>query len=637
MSPVSQSFPLQDLNMNSTLTTSTSLDLSVKTTLVISTIVVSFLLGLPLNIYIIILLFPRRGVMEASDVFSWNQAVSEIFYVLSGPFHILCRLSYSLCIIEAFGFLRGTSLSSRCLFQSCVCLERYLAVVHPVTFLRYKPLRYRAACSIAVWMCSLAIGVTYTCMLRNFPYRVFAVIYVIILIIDGFFCVSILRKPRDPGPRDMERDAGEMDAAKKKAFQVVSVNLVAFLLQNVPVSVSYGFKNVLPEDVLDVLSDFGILSNVVTGLFQSVYTLYRAGAVQGGVHCDSVRFALEDLNMNSTLTNSTSLAFSVSIILSISLNAVNLLLGLPLNVYIIVRLFPGRGAMEASDVFSWNKAISEIFFVLYGPFQIWCSLDWDSCFIPSFGFLLGTSLSSRCLFQSCVCLEWYLAVVHPVTFLRYKPLRYRAACSIAVWMCSLGIGVAYSCVFDNWPYAVFAVVYVIVLMVDGFCCVSILSKLRDAGPRDMERDAGEMDAVKKKAFQVVSVNLLTFLLQNVPVSVALGLPDLSNYAFGVVLMTSLASCQQRRRGIIVLGNLESQTAVCSLVRSVVTSGRVEETWLLLAGLDAPRDRLGTTLPPAPRSFLAYAKGTYGRLGELFAVAARDVTAVTVSMGANTSA
>ncbi|KAI4876720.1 hypothetical protein NFI96_000424 [Prochilodus magdalenae] len=454
--------------MNSTLPYSLSLELSITSALVTSIIVLNFLLGLPLNVYIIVLLFPRCGVMEASDVFSWNQAVSEIFYVLSGPFHILCSLSFSLCIVEALGFFLGTSLFSRCLFQSCVCLERYLAVVHPVTFLRYKPLRYRVGCSISVWMCSLAIAVTYSCMFLHFPYKVFAVVYVIILIIDGFFCVSILRKLRDPGPRDMERDTGEMDATKKRAFQ--------------------------------------------------------------------------DLNMNSTLTYSLSLDLSVIPALVLSIHLLNFLLGLPLNVYIIVLLFPRRGVMEASDVFSWNQAVSEILYVLSGPFHILCNVSYSLCIVEALGFFIGTSFASRCLFQSCMCLEWYLAVVHPVTFLRYKPLRYRVGCSVTVWMCSLAIGVTYSSMLRNLPYTVFAVGYAGVLMVDGFCCVSILRRLRDPGPRDMERDAGEMDAAKKKAFQVVSVNLLAFLLQNVTVSVVYGFQDaLSPYIIDVVSVFGMVS------------------------------------------------------------------------------------------------
>ncbi len=44
-------------------------------------------------------------------------------------------------------FLFGFAMTGHPLFQCLICVERYLAVVHPVTFLKFKPLRYRVICS----------------------------------------------------------------------------------------------------------------------------------------------------------------------------------------------------------------------------------------------------------------------------------------------------------------------------------------------------------------------------------------------------------------------------------------------------------------------------------------------------------
>ncbi|KAI4904394.1 hypothetical protein NFI96_001729 [Prochilodus magdalenae] len=488
---------LQDRTMNDTLTNSTDYStgwhFSVSPFFTISMYVVNFFLGFPLNVYILVLYFPSRGVMDGSDVFTWNQAVVEMLFVLLGPFQALCSLN--LCLMEPLGFLLGTFFSSRCVFPCCVCLERYLAVVHPVTFLRYKPLRYRVACSVMAWMCSLANGAACSYTFPYLPYQVFSAMYLLILTVDVFCCVSILRRLKDPGPRGREGEEVEISTAKRKAFLVVSVNLLLLWTKITPV-----------DGVLD----------------------------QHKYHTDAPAAEREDrrtvegpaepnLNMNSTLTTSTSLDFLTIFI--ISSHTVNFLLGLTLNLCVLVLLFPGRGVKEASDVFSWNQAVSDMFFLLIGPSHILCSLRSEFCSFHALGFSLGISLSSRCLFQSCVCLERYLAVVHPVTFLRYKPLRYRVGCSITVWVCSVAIAFIYSWRFPNMPYDVFSAIYLLVLIVDVFCCVSILRKLRDPGPRDMERDAGEMNAAKKKAFQVVCVNLLAFLIQNVPIYVGYGLEN----------------------------------------------------------------------------------------------------------------
>ncbi|XP_046731182.1 uncharacterized protein LOC124402280 isoform X4 [Silurus meridionalis] len=58
----------------------------------------------------------------------------------------LCHLLYR-CkkfMMESLTFQKSIS---RPLFQCCVCVERYVAVIHPVIFLKYKPLRYRITCA----------------------------------------------------------------------------------------------------------------------------------------------------------------------------------------------------------------------------------------------------------------------------------------------------------------------------------------------------------------------------------------------------------------------------------------------------------------------------------------------------------
>ncbi len=53
-----------------------------------------------------------------------------------------------------------------------MCVECYLAVVHPVTFLKYKPLRYRVICCTVVWIIGLGscLSCTFTIVLCNFLY-----------------------------------------------------------------------------------------------------------------------------------------------------------------------------------------------------------------------------------------------------------------------------------------------------------------------------------------------------------------------------------------------------------------------------------------------------------------------------------
>ncbi|KAG9277400.1 G-protein coupled receptor 35-like [Astyanax mexicanus] len=237
----------------------------------------NILLVLPLNIYVIVLLFPRRCVIEPSDIFSLNQAVVETFFMFLAPFHGLCSLSLHLCLFKPLGFLLATSMASRCTLQCFVCLERYLAVVHPVTFLRYKPARYRVACSVLTWIFSFAIGFTGMFTYPTLPYNVFAFMLALVLLIDMFCCASILKRLKHPGPRDMESDAGESNAAKKKAFQVVSINMLMFLIQKILTTIAFIIEQSLSEYAFGLPVMTGLAVNTVTGLFQPLYVLHRSG------------------------------------------------------------------------------------------------------------------------------------------------------------------------------------------------------------------------------------------------------------------------------------------------------------------------------------------------------------------------
>lgn len=97
---------------------------------------INVVVGLPANIYVLWLIVAGRAV--ASEVFALNLAVSEIFFCCSSfytLFHFSLQMSLVIGVLLLQFFLQ-LMLISRPLFQTCICLERFLAVVHPTLFLR---------------------------------------------------------------------------------------------------------------------------------------------------------------------------------------------------------------------------------------------------------------------------------------------------------------------------------------------------------------------------------------------------------------------------------------------------------------------------------------------------------------------
>ncbi|ROL47375.1 C-C chemokine receptor type 5 [Anabarilius grahami] len=115
---------------------------------------IAFLFGLPTHSYIIWLIITGKGSGVASEFFILNLSVCELGICLDSLVFILSRwISRDIEIFDFF--LIGLTFTGRPLFQCLISVERYLAVVHPVNFLKYKPLRYRVICCTVAWIITL--------------------------------------------------------------------------------------------------------------------------------------------------------------------------------------------------------------------------------------------------------------------------------------------------------------------------------------------------------------------------------------------------------------------------------------------------------------------------------------------------
>ncbi|XP_074478431.1 uncharacterized protein LOC141759862 [Sebastes fasciatus] len=138
--------------------------------------------------------------------------------------HCLLKMALDVGLL-VLQFMMQLMLTSRPVFQSCICLERYLAVVHPTVFLRFRPLRYRLACCAVDWLlvllyCTIPI---FTLSDRQSVYLlIFQSFFFLALMLScGVHVLCVLRRPA-PGEGDRE-SRGD---AKRRAFKVVLITLV---------------------------------------------------------------------------------------------------------------------------------------------------------------------------------------------------------------------------------------------------------------------------------------------------------------------------------------------------------------------------------------------------------------------------
>ncbi|XP_061118023.1 proteinase-activated receptor 3-like [Conger conger] len=199
------------------------------------------------------------------------------------------------------------------------------------------------------------------------------------------------------------------------------------------------------------------------------------------------------------------------LIFYLTMQFINMFLGIPANLMVLWLLHKNKGDSSSSDIFILHLAILDTFFCLIPPLEfanivfLTTSSTWYVL-----RFFYGVKDSSP-LFLSCICLDRYMAVLHPITFTELKDRSHRTVCVAVVWLVTLIYAVA-KCV-GNIPNfeKVFTVLILAAFAFMLFCNVAILHALRQSGPG---RD--EMHPVKKRAFKMVLIILAIIVFNYFP-------------------------------------------------------------------------------------------------------------------------
>lgn len=144
-------------------------------------------LALPANTVLLWLMVKKRKTLSPSEVLGLNFAVLGVLFCLSLPLDIYItitkdRVGLRQSISNAFAIL---SYFGCPLLLTSLCLERYVAVAHPVLFMKLGKWEYRAACSAIIWFL--------TCIMAAaaFFYTVSRMAVVLSLIINVLFLAML--------------------------------------------------------------------------------------------------------------------------------------------------------------------------------------------------------------------------------------------------------------------------------------------------------------------------------------------------------------------------------------------------------------------------------------------------------------
>ena len=143
-----------------------------------------------------------------------------------------------------------------------------------VIFYRFKPLRYKVVCSGLMWF---AITVDLLSIWRADPRSpvYIAIGFFITLSVIVFCCLSVLWSLKQPGPVETERTGG--NNMKRRAFNIISLNLGIFLVTYLPTLVSLFLNPILSLDIFSYLFYPAMFLTLLGGIAQPLLHLHKAG------------------------------------------------------------------------------------------------------------------------------------------------------------------------------------------------------------------------------------------------------------------------------------------------------------------------------------------------------------------------
>lgn len=252
-----------------------------------SPFIINIVLCLPANMCV--MWFILAGPREKASALSYlNQAICEVFVSIASAMQLFAMSDLifkfvNLTYLEyTMRFLLGFLFSGRPLFMSSICLERYLAVVHPVTFLRYKLLRYRLAETVIFWLTVLVCCIILTLVPQPAIARVCFSISFSLFLVQVYCCVGSLCALMRPRPGDRNGTSNRMNAGKLNAFRIILIILVTEAITFVPYFFAIIFPTLLSINERSMMFCIASYGSVITGLITPFHYIYKTGKLQ---HC----------------------------------------------------------------------------------------------------------------------------------------------------------------------------------------------------------------------------------------------------------------------------------------------------------------------------------------------------------------
>lgn len=209
--------------------------------IVISTVyvIIRAVLLLPLCTYVLYLGYQKWQQQRSftktshSDIFTYHTFALEVNNAVGGTVYLCGQYRNSLEMIVAGMYLALGAVPLQICLHVLTCVERYLAVVHPVLYLKLKQqggIRIRNISIVCVWLFAFLWSGLMIVGDDSLSHSNFFCLLVISLIIISFCSFRVLCVLTHPGPGYVGGNRDSIDQSKQKAFYTILVILALLWL-----------------------------------------------------------------------------------------------------------------------------------------------------------------------------------------------------------------------------------------------------------------------------------------------------------------------------------------------------------------------------------------------------------------------
>ncbi|KAJ8263906.1 hypothetical protein GJAV_G00142940, partial [Gymnothorax javanicus] len=215
--------------------------------------------------------------------------------------------------------------------------------------------------------------------------------------------------------------------------------------------------------------------------------------------------------------------------------SINLVVGYPANIMVMWLVAREKSDSSTSNNFIFNLAIADAWFCIMSPI---CCFGFDILGIGYFTYVLHFTTGIKNgspLFLACICLDRYMAVVHPIVFTSIKDNKIRVAISVLVW----GLVIAYALcksLLISFSFEIFSGLILAGFTIMVYCNVSLIWSLRKS-----VLGKEKMHPMKKKALRTVQIYLGIIVFHYLPVAIISLLrsdPDVQEYCTTEIIIFS---------------------------------------------------------------------------------------------------